>query len=71
MRETAMQEHVGQELIDTEVAGQEKVKAQQRIQVYPTTLQYPRGQIGQNVNDQQILGHGRHIVHLIYSLFFD
>jgi hypothetical protein len=67
MRKTAMQEHVGQKLVDVELACQEKVETKQTVQVYPTALQHPRSGISQNINDQQILGHCWYIVHILFD----
>ena len=63
MCKASVQEHVGQELIDMKVAGQEKMKTEQRIQVDAAALKHPRCQKRQYVDDKQVLCHGRYIAH--------
>ena len=63
MRKTTVQKHVGQELIHMEIAGLEEMQTKQRIQVDAAALQHIGGQESQYVDDQQIFGHSRHIVH--------
>ena len=69
MCKPAMQEHVGNKLIDAEVACQEKVQTQQGGQVYPTTLKHISCYKRQDIDDEQILGHCRYIVHNRCFLF--
>ena len=64
MCKPAMQEHISNELIDSEVTGQEKMQAQHRGQVDATTLKDISRNKCQDIDDEQILGHCRYIVHL-------
>ena len=67
MCQTTMQKHVGKELINVKVAGQEKMKTQERCQINAPQLQYPRCHKSQEVDNEEVLGHGLHIIHN-YSL---
>ena len=66
MRETTVQEHIGDKLVDMKFAGQEEVKTQQTGQVDATAFEHKSCYERQDIHHQQILGHCRYIVHLCY-----
>ena len=64
VHETAVQKHIGEELVEVEVAGQEKMQSEERCQIDATQFEHPRCHICQKVYHQQVLRHGRHVVHI-------
>jgi hypothetical protein len=66
MCQTAMEKHVGKKLVEVEITGHKEMKTEQRGQVYTPELQNPCCNECQKVDNQQILGHGRHIIHQHY-----
>ena len=71
MCKAPVQEHVSQELVDMEVAGQKKMKTEHRVEVNAATLEHPRRQKRQYVYDEQVLRYGWYVVHLAYLRFAD
>ncbi len=64
MCKPSMQEHISNKLIEPEVASQEKMQAKHGGQIYATALKNIGSYKRQNIDDKQILGHCRYIVHL-------
>ena len=58
-----MQEHVGQELIEMEVARHEEMETEHRIQINTPSLENHRCYESQQIHDKKVLGHRRYIVH--------
>jgi hypothetical protein len=56
-----MQEHIGDELEQVEIAGHEEMQASHVCQVYATHMKHPCGNENQEVNDEQILGNGWYV----------
>ena len=59
MLEVGVHEHVGEQLVEPEVAGLEEMKAKDFRQVDVEPVQGESGQKHQHVDDQQVLHHGR------------
>ena len=63
VRQVCVQEHVGKELVQLEVVGQEKVEPKERHKVYAPLLYYFLQQKHYDVGQQQIFGYYGDIVH--------
>jgi len=65
MRETAVHKHIGKELVEIEVAGHKEVQAEHVIQVNTIGRKggSPSGSEEQHIDNEQVLGYRRHIVH--------
>ena len=70
MPEVAMHEHVGDQLEKPEIRCLEKVKAENVGQIDIETSQGDGGQIHQNVDNQQMLDHGRQHSESCWTVLF-
>lgn len=63
MHHAAVHEHIGEELIEMEVLGEEEVQAEQIVEVYAHAEEHFVGKESYHVDDKQIFGNGWNISH--------
>lgn len=68
MEDTTVQEHVRHQLPDLEVAGQDEMKSEQVCQIDAIAFKDKLGEINKYVDDEQVLGDWRQLVHRLFFL---
>ena len=68
MAETGMHEHIGEQLINLEIGGKEKVQAQGIVQINANAAEHPGGRKHQYINYQQIFCYRWQSEHILYVL---
>ena len=69
MFESAMQKEIGKELVYLEIRRHKEVQPKHIVQVHSISSKHITGNEYQHIDNEQVLGNRRHVVHNVYPLF--